>query len=72
MYRNVLYLVWFKLKYKLKIKLQKYYERKRNTANERTTHLYCFDAKRLNAKEIVRQENYHQGLLEKNVEMKLN
>ena len=47
MYRNVLYLVWFKLKYKVKIKLQKHCERKRNTANERTTPLYCFDAKRV-------------------------
>ena len=45
--------LWFKLKYKVKIKLKKYCERKRNTANEWTTHLHWFGAKRLTAKEIL-------------------
>ena len=56
---------WFKLKYKVKIKLQKYCERKRNTANEWTTHLHCFGTKLLTAKEILLMGNYYLVLLKK-------
>ena len=56
---------WFKLKYKVKIKLQKYCERKRNTANEWTTHLHCFGAKLLTVKEILLMGSYYLVLLKK-------
>ena len=63
-------MLWFKLKYKVKIKLQKYCERKKilqkwNTANEWTTHLHCFGAKLLTAKEILLIGNYYLVLLKK-------
>ena len=57
--------LWFKPKYKVKIKLHKYCERKRNTANEWTTHLHCFGAKLLTAKEILLMGNYYSVLLKK-------
>ena len=57
--------LWFKLKYKVKINVQKYCERKRNTANEWTTHLHCFGAKLLTAKEILLIGNYYLVFLKK-------
>ena len=64
--------LWFKLKCKVKIKL-KYCEILRaqkknhnwNTANEWTTHLHCFGAKRLTAKEILLIGNYYLVFLKK-------
>ena len=58
MYRNVLYLVWFYNEIQAENKTSEILrvQKKKKKANERTTHLYCFDAKRVTAKEIVRQE----------------
>ena len=57
--------LWFKLKYKVKIKLQKYCERKRNSAHKLTTPLHCFGAKLVTAKEILLTGNQQLVLLKK-------
>ena len=66
MYRNVLYLVWFKMKYKLKIKLQKYYECKKKKKSKRKDNaLILFWRQTCDRKRDSSTGNYYLVLLKK-------